>query len=388
MRPTKRSHFVASLLSAILVFAYFEGVPVASCLETETNADECTSDTCFSDGVPYPTLRAYALYHVSRHQQAAPNAEAENNLGGALTCGDLIARCREIKTSDDFKHSFLFDGQSEHHEPILISSLHMKYGKIGARLWPSGIALSLYLVGTGAASGMRVLEMGSGLGLPSSVAMHIGGAADVLATDFWMDLPHEGAKIETLSKEDALGRQKTWTVPTKEFGENLKANIGIDRVRKLDYHNETECTNIIDTFARGDGNYGPDLIVASDLIYFEADNEPIIQCIRSLMHPSGQRVLLVSPLPSTDTRRSLGSFVEKVRKWSDEETAVEFQLLEVTLCCNGHQCEGPKENSSTCSSVGSTGGDYTIIDITRRKAEGEGKVAHARARLPNVTIEV
>eukprot|EP00563_Minutocellus_polymorphus_P018712 CAMPEP_0197726202 /NCGR_PEP_ID=MMETSP1434-20131217/14012_1 /TAXON_ID=265543 /ORGANISM="Minutocellus polymorphus, Strain CCMP3303" /LENGTH=384 /DNA_ID=CAMNT_0043312051 /DNA_START=136 /DNA_END=1290 /DNA_ORIENTATION=+ len=382
MRPTNRSHVVASLLSAILVIVSFKGEfkYVAWCLEIEDNADECTTDTCFSDDTPYSTLRDYALYHASKHQQAAPNAETEKNLGcGVPTSEDLIARCREIKTSNDFKHSFLF--HSESHEPISISSLPMKYGKIGARIWPSGVALSLYLVGTGAASGMRLLELASGLGLPSSVAMNIGGAADVLATDFWMDLPHKSANIEALTKEAALGRQKTWTVPTKEFGENLKANIGIDRVRKLDYHNETECTSIISAPARGNDNHGPNLIIGSDLIYFEADNEPIIQCIRSLMHPSGQRVLLVSPLPSTDGRGSLGSFIAKVRKWSNEEPDIEFQSMEVALCCNGHQCESPNENSFTCHAVGSKGGEYIIIDITKKKAKGEGKAAYAHARV-------
>src|SRR4051794_4176870 len=50
-----------------------------------------------------------------------------------------------------------------------------------ARLWPSGLALANALAGRDDLEGRRVLELGSGLGLPSVVAAQAG--AQVLATD-------------------------------------------------------------------------------------------------------------------------------------------------------------------------------------------------------------
>lgn len=54
-------------------------------------------------------------------------------------------------------------------------------------LWPAAEALSLYLsANSHLVQGKQVLELGSGLGLPSMVATHLG--ADVLATDFHPDV--------------------------------------------------------------------------------------------------------------------------------------------------------------------------------------------------------
>jgi predicted nicotinamide N-methyase len=52
-----------------------------------------------------------------------------------------------------------------------------------AELWPSGLALARIVEGM-ALQGLRVLELGAGLGLPSLAAAVVG--ADVLATD-WAD---------------------------------------------------------------------------------------------------------------------------------------------------------------------------------------------------------
>lgn len=51
-----------------------------------------------------------------------------------------------------------------------------------ADLWPSGIVLAGHLAGLDLA-GLRVVEVGAGLGLPSLVALH--GGAEVLATDWY-----------------------------------------------------------------------------------------------------------------------------------------------------------------------------------------------------------
>jgi predicted nicotinamide N-methyase len=60
-----------------------------------------------------------------------------------------------------------------------------------AELWPSGLALARY-VATRELRGLRVLELGCGLGLPSLAAAHRG--AEVLATDWAEDA------IELLSR--------------------------------------------------------------------------------------------------------------------------------------------------------------------------------------------
>ena len=51
-----------------------------------------------------------------------------------------------------------------------------------ADLWPSGIVLARHLAGLDL-TGLRIVEMGAGLGLPSIVAAS--GGADVLATDWY-----------------------------------------------------------------------------------------------------------------------------------------------------------------------------------------------------------
>ena len=54
-----------------------------------------------------------------------------------------------------------------------------------AERWPSGIALAEHVSARGDVRGMRVLELGCGLGLPSLVAARLG--ADVVATDWSPD---------------------------------------------------------------------------------------------------------------------------------------------------------------------------------------------------------
>ena len=58
---------------------------------------------------------------------------------------------------------------------------HEEYLPYWAELWPSGVALAR-AVGQRAVKGLRVLELGCGLGLPSIVAAL--GGAQVLATDW------------------------------------------------------------------------------------------------------------------------------------------------------------------------------------------------------------
>ena len=78
---------------------------------------------------------------------------------------------------------------------------HEEFLPYWAELWPSGRALA-EIVGERDVSGLRVVELGCGLGLPSLVAAL--GGADVLATDWSPDaieLLHANAKSNGASLE-------------------------------------------------------------------------------------------------------------------------------------------------------------------------------------------
>ena len=123
-----------------------------------------------------------------------------------------------------------------------------------ALLWPSGRALAYAVGERGALSGLRVLELGCGLGLPSLVAAR--GGASVLATD---------------GEPDAV-------VLTAH---NLALNDLEGEVAQVDWR---------DSGALVDG--GPwDLVLAADVLYKRANVEALMRLLPRLLDGDGEALL-------------------------------------------------------------------------------------------------
>lgn len=176
-------------------------------------------------------------------------------------------------------------------------------GKLGYEVWDSSVALCLYLGQESLANGKRILELGSGCGLPSVVCRNELGAGAVLATDFW----------ET--EADTFDGDRL--VPTKFHGLNLEYNVvrnhgnsnssnNVEKsVQKLDWHDRDSATEARDSFR-------PDLVIGSDLVYYPMDVEPLLGVLEFLLVGEKPiRAVLALPLAPAE-REALPEFREKL----------------------------------------------------------------------------
>ena len=124
-----------------------------------------------------------------------------------------------------------------------------------AEIWPSGVILAEGLSGL-RGEGLRLLELGSGIGLVSIAAVLAG--FEVLATDYY---------------EDALRFTRV----------NVAHNTGIDPATRLvDWRSPPEELGIFD------------LVVASDVLYEQPYAELVADLLPRVMAPSG-RALIADP---------------------------------------------------------------------------------------------
>jgi hypothetical protein len=174
-------------------------------------------------------------------------------------------------------------------------------GRLGSTVWPSAIALSSLLAGPTYRSTIqtkRILELGSGCGLPSLTAKTICNCVDVLPTDYW---ERDGLVI---------GNR---LVPKDLFGVNLQYNVGGCDPYNLDWHDELSVFEV-------STNFRPDLIIGSDLVYYPDDTEPLLQTLdiflKNGLASSGsgseRSVLLILPLPPTAEREALPGFKKRL----------------------------------------------------------------------------
>jgi len=188
---------------------------------------------------------------------------------------------------------------------------------LGASIWPSGIALASLLSGDAKNTmikGKRVLELGSGCGLPSLAAKQICGAAKVLATDYWEE-EEEGSVVDGALCDTKRG------VPANLFGLNLAYNLGSEsEVRRLDWHDKA---NIIQTAEE----FRPDIVVGSDLVYEPINTAPLLQTLHILLNCSAKDVMLLSPLPPGADRKALPDFIARLK--SEVDFNVKFEELEL-----------------------------------------------------------
>jgi len=182
-------------------------------------------------------------------------------------------------------------------------------GRLGATVWPSGIALAALLSGDyrSLVEGKRVLELGSGCGLPSLVAKDVAGASDVVATDYWEE---DDGKFDA----DRL-------VPKNLFGANLAHNLGSQTaVMHLDWHDQFSVMNVYEKFQ-------PDIIIGSDLVYYPQDTPPLIQTLNILLNSGASAVLLVLPLPPNAEREALPEFRSRLQSGALERCNVEMEEM-------------------------------------------------------------
>ncbi|KAL3767658.1 hypothetical protein ACHAW5_006999 [Stephanodiscus triporus] len=214
-------------------------------------------------------------------------------------------------------------------------------GRLGATVWPSSIALAALLSRrpfddgcrdqSTMVAGRRVLELGSGCGLPSAVASML-GAACVLATDHWEEEEGGGSRR---GRKDDDGDGGGRLMPKNPHGANLAHNVvgasvvpAVASVRRLDWHDEGGARDIAN-------DYRPDLIIGSDLIYYPADVSPLLRTLGILLGDDGggksegvkgggeerrrREALLISPLPPNAERASLGEFRARLATATDDD---------------------------------------------------------------------
>ena len=186
-------------------------------------------------------------------------------------------------------------------------------------MWPSALALAALLASDdrchGLVKGKRVMELGSGCGLPSLVAKAVCGAEKVMATDYWelSDIDANGGSVLPMGAPDSGER----LVPKDLFGANLAYNVEVSEddeaiasVRRLDWHDEMEI------FANAN-EYRPDVIIGSDLVYYPMDTSPLLQTLEILLKAgreegSAREALLILPLPPSAEREALPDFRERL----------------------------------------------------------------------------
>lgn len=204
------------------------------------------------------------------------------------------------------RRSFILPGHIDgDKKPIDIRQTSSGCGALGATVWPSAIALAVLLAGDEGRliEGKRVMELGSGCGLPSLVAKRACNARKVLATDYW-EGGNDSNDVDGTSFDNTGGDR---VMPNNLFGANLAHNIGLDAdttVRHLDWHDEAGIVATADEFR-------PEVIIGSDLVYYPMDTTPFLRTLEILMKGAGgaDNALLILPLrPAYSERKALPEF--------------------------------------------------------------------------------
>ena len=229
-------------------------------------------------------------------------------------------------------------------------------GQLGATVWPSAIALAALLANDDATKklikGKRVMELGSGCGLPSLVAKEICGAHSVCATDYW-EVPTAGADGNIVLPIDTPSGDSDRLVPKDFFGANLAYNIGssfindgnVDTddggvgeatamVQRLDWHDEMSISKLANTFRH-------DLIIGSDLVYYPMDTAPLLQTLEILLKSGGgnKDALLISPLPPQAVREALPDFRKRLEEDGELGDDCEVIVDELKMVGNSRRDE-------------------------------------------------
>ena len=234
-------------------------------------------------------------------------------------------------------------------------------GRLGATVWPSAIALASLLANDDTTNklvaGKRVMELGSGCGLPSLLAKDICGAQSICSTDYW-ELPTADADGNLVPMGSPSGDR---LVPKDLFGVNLAYNIGssfqsngststddnsdsgsstssTSMVQRLDWHDEMGIFKLANSFC-------PDMIIGSDLVYYPMDTIPLLQTLEILLKSNGgdKDALLILPLPPQAEREALPEFRKRLEEDGELGDDYEVQMDELEMTGKGRNEDDEEE---------------------------------------------
>lgn len=170
-------------------------------------------------------------------------------------------------------------------------------GKTGGQVWPAAIALAAHLASPSMRAdmaGLRVGELGAGCGLPGLVLGALGDASEVVLTDCGVQ---DGAEVNSGDRLLPHGVM-----------DNLRANSAANdnacRVAELDWweHSAGEPVSPSEQY---------DVLVGSDLTYYEEDIAPLVGTLRSLLKPMGRAHLM---LPAATRRKVVPQMLDAIRE--------------------------------------------------------------------------
>ncbi len=182
--------------------------------------------------------------------------------------------CAQVKSQ-----RFFYDAAPPEHPGIGIvrptSSQRLRFGDFGRRLAPSGEVLA-WLVAKGSwnLAGKRVLELGSGLGLPGMACAAWTGCESVLLSDGDPEL------VEVLQANVALNQQAGafgGAAPDAASGRHVQATF-------LDW---VQGGNV------EEGSF--DVILCADCVYDVELHIPLLMTLRRYLRPDGKVMLIASP---------------------------------------------------------------------------------------------
>jgi predicted nicotinamide N-methyase len=216
------------------------------------------------------------------HRRGGPGAHKRgtrcvSSRGVCIT--DAAPGCRAHACAQVKSQRFFYDAVPPGHPGIGIvrptSSQRLRFGDFGRRLAPSGEVLA-WLVAKGAwnLAGKRVLELGSGLGLPGMACAAWTGCESVLLSDGDPEL------VEVLRANLALNQQAGAfgdPAPDAASGRHVQATI-------LDW---VEGGNV------EEGIF--DVILCADCVYDVELHIPLLMTLRRYLRPDGKVILIASP---------------------------------------------------------------------------------------------
>ena len=224
-------------------------------------------------------------------------------------------------------------------------------GKLGYEVWTSSIFLSLYLYSNNFllrkelpespsdddATTTRIVELGAGCGLPSSMLARLGTTSklEIVATDFWNE-PTDEVDPDRL-------------IPDYYHGVNLNYNVA----------SETENENAasvqrLDWFRPKNPMVGKvDWVIGSDLIYYPQDLVLLWNTLDMFLD-QGSKILFVAPTRDKK-REALPEFIQQLEAKQNSNT-LKVETKDWVIC--GH---GPK------SSTERDKGDERIVETNHFK---------------------
>jgi predicted nicotinamide N-methyase len=259
------------------------------------------------------------LLSISSYQCfSAPTTNNKANLWNSYILVNsqdtILARCDELQPEDDrpdedelemlfptVRRHFTFGSDKD----VMIRETSFGCSKMGHQVWPSAIALSLYMISCTdelSIEDQSVMELGAGCGLPSVVCRDVLQAKAVLATDFWIQ-----------SVDDF---EKDRLIPDNWHRTNLDFNVAKPlsaTIRHVDWHDPQTVEQALESSK-------PKLVVGSDLVYYSMDVNPLWNTIELCLDRTiggADQVILI--LPIKDTRESLPEFKALLESKSSED---------------------------------------------------------------------